>query len=179
MQTLQNLLKLDPDAKNKVFRKGEIIQEANSLKAYAIYVKKGILRSFIIDSKGKEHIYAFACEGWIIGDIEAMEYDQPTQLFVDCLEDSEVVLFENKCLFNPDLEKSQLIEYAKLLSRRIGRLQRRVLMLMGTSAKDRYQYFLDVYPELPNRISQKLIASYLGIAPQTLSTIRSKMARSK
>ncbi len=108
-----------------------------------------------------------------------MEYHQPTQLFVDCLEDSEVVFFDNNNLFKPDLSKDQLIENIKLFTRRIGRLQRRVLMLMGAPAKDRYQYFLDAYPELQHRIPQKMIAAYLGIAPQTLSTIRSKMAQSK
>jgi hypothetical protein len=52
-------------------------------------------------------------------------------------------------------------------------------MLMSASAKERYDFFLDAYPELPNRIPQKMIASYLGITPQALSTIRGKMARKK
>jgi len=121
----------------------------------------------------------FASEGWIIGDIEAIEYDQPAQLFIDCLEDSEVVLFNNKSLFNADLPREQLEENVQLLSRRIGRLQRRVLMLMEAPAINRYKYFLEIYPELPNRVPQKMIASYLGIMPQTLSTLRKKIAQSK
>lgn len=161
----------------KNYKKGETVQKAGALKAPAIYIKKGLLRSFIIDSNGKEHIYMFASEGWIIGDIEAMEYNQPAQLFIDCLEDSEVILFDKDGLFKDELPKEQIIKNVQLLSRRIGRLQRRVLMLMGAPAKDRYHHFLDIYPELPNRVPQKMIASYLGIMPQTLSTIRSKMAR--
>jgi CRP-like cAMP-binding protein len=155
------------------------LQRAEALKAPAIYVKKGLLRSYIIDSSGKEHIYMFASEGWIIGDIEAIEYDQPAQLFIDCLEDSEVLLFNNKSLFKADLSREQIEENVQLLSRRIGRLQRRVLMLMGAQAIDRYKYFLEIYPELPNRVPQKMIASYLGIMPQTLSTLRNKIAHSK
>lgn len=50
---------------------------------------------------------------------------------------------------------------------------------MGSPAIDRYIYFLETYPELHNRIPQHMIATYLGIAPQTLSTIRGKMARNK
>jgi len=179
MGSQEDILNLDPSSEKKIFKKGDIVQKANSLKAYAIFVTKGILRSYIIDSKGKEHIYAFASEGWIIGDIEAMEYHQPTQLIVDCIEDSEVVFFDTTNFLNPDLNKEHLIANMKLLSRRIGRLQRRVLMLMGAPAIDRYQYFLDTYPELQNRIPQKMIAAFLGIAPQTLSTIRSKLAQPK
>jgi len=121
----------------------------------------------------------FASEGWIIGDVEALEFEGPAQLFIDCLEDSEVILFNKDCLFKADLPKEKIVKNVLLLSRRIGRLQRRVLMLMEAPAKDRYKYFLETYPELPNRIPQKMIASYLGIMPQTLSTIRGKLAQSK
>ena len=177
MKELTEILNIDIDLKTKAFKKGEFLQKADDLRTFAIYVKKGLLRSYIIDSNGKEHIYMFASEGWIIADIEALEFDIPAQLFIDCLEDSEVIFFNNACLFKADLPKEKILENVRLLSRRMGRLQRRVLMLMGTPAIDRYQYFLEIYPELPNRLPQKMIASYLGIMPQTLSTIRSKLAR--
>jgi CRP-like cAMP-binding protein len=179
MKSLEDILNSDYETQTRILKKGDILQRPEALKAPAIYIKKGLLRSYIIDSKGKEHIYMFASEGWIIGDIEAIEYDQPTQLFIDCLEDSEVVLFNNKCLFNADLPKNQIEENVQLLNRRIGRLQRRVLMLMEAPAIDRYKYFLEIYPELPHRVPQKMIASYLGIMPQTLSTLRNKIAHSK
>lgn len=179
MKNLEYILKSDHETQTRTLKKGEVLQRAEALKAPAIFVKKGLLRSYIIDSNGKEHIYMFASEGWIIGDIEAIEYDQPAQLFIDCLEDSEVVLFNNKSLFNADLPREQLEENVQLLSRRIGRLQRRVLMLMEAPAINRYKYFLEIYPELPNRVPQKMIASYLGIMPQTLSTLRKKIAQSK
>ncbi|MFK7953504.1 MAG: Crp/Fnr family transcriptional regulator [Ekhidna sp.] len=179
MKNLESILKLDSAARTKTLKKGEYLQRAEALRAPAIYVKEGLLRSYIIDSNGKEHVYMFASEGWIIGDIEAMEYDQPAQLFIDCIEDSEVILFNNKRLFDSDLSKEQIVENVQLLSRRIGRLQRRLLMLMQSPAIDRYQYFLEIYPDLSNRIPQKMIASYLGIMPQTLSTLRSKMAQTR
>ena len=54
----------------------------------------------------------------------------------------------------------------KKMSRNIGKMQRRILMLIGSPAVDRYNYFLETYPELPNRVPQKMIASYLGIMPK-------------
>ncbi|MCI4671837.1 MAG: Crp/Fnr family transcriptional regulator [Bacteroidia bacterium] len=177
MNTLVDILNIYQNSKVQAFSKGTIVQKANDLKAPSIYVKKGILRSYIIDSSGKEHIYMFATEGWIIGDIEALEFKRPAQLYIDCLEDSEVIFFEKEQLFSDGLSKEKILENVNLFARRIGRLQRRVLMLMGAPAADRYAYFLEIYPELPSRVPQKMIASYLGIAPQTLSSIRSKMAK--
>ena len=121
----------------------------------------------------------FAPEGWIIADIESQEFEQATELFIDAIEDSEVIVVDIKILTKSKLTTIQLNKNVTLLSRRIGVLQRRVIMLMSASAKERYEYFLDAYPELPNRIPQRMIASYLGITPQALSTIRGEITRNK
>ncbi len=179
MKNLTDILNIDSDARVKEFKKGHILQRAGAHKASTFYVKKGLLRSYIIDSKGKEHIFMFAPENWIIADVEALEFNEPVQLFIDCLEDTEVIIFNKDCLFKADLPKEKMVENAQVLYRRMGKLQRRVLMLMGSPAIDRYTYFLNTYPELPNRVAQRMIASYLGITPQALSTIRGQITRSK
>jgi CRP-like cAMP-binding protein len=173
---IEAILNTHLKVKSKSFKKGHLIQQANNAQAPSIYVKKGILRSYIIDSNGKEHIYMFATEGYIVGDIEAMEYHQSTQLYIDCLEDCEVIFFSKEQLLSI-LSREHMMIFNQLLSRRIGRLQRRVLMLMGTPAVDRYNYFLEIYPELLAKVSQRMIASYLGITPQTLSSIRGEIAK--
>jgi len=179
MKSLSDILNIDPDAKVKEFKKGHMLQRAGDSRASTFYVKKGLLRSYIIDSKGKEHIFMFAPENWIIADVEALEFNEPVQLFIDCLEDTEVIVFNKDCLFKADLPKVKMVENAQLLYRRMGKLQRRVLMLIGSPAIDRYTYFVKTYPELPNRVPLRMIATYLGITPQALSTIRGKIARSK
>jgi CRP-like cAMP-binding protein len=179
MKNITEILNIDPRAKIKQIQKGEILQRAGDSVARTFYVKKGLLRSYIIDRKGKEHIFMFAPEGWIIADVEALEFNEPVQLFIDCLEDSEVVIFNKDFLFKADFPNEKMIENAQLLYRRLGKLQRRVLMLMGSPAIDRYTYFLNTYPELPNRVPQRMIASYLGITPQALSKIRGQITRSK
>lgn len=179
MENLTEIIGIDPTAEVKAFRKGQILQRAGDSKASTYYVNKGLLRSYIIDSKGKEHIFMFAPENWIIADVEALEFNEPIQLFIDCLEDSEVILFDKNCLFKADLPKEKIVRNSQLLYRRLGKLQRRVLMQMGSPAIDRYGHFLTTYPELPNRVPQRMIATYLGIAPQTLSTIRGKLARTQ
>lgn len=179
MENHDDLLKIDPNAQIKHFKKRSILQQKGDLKAKSFYVKKGLIRSYIIDSKGKEHIYMFAPEGWVIADLEASEFKEPAALYIDCIEDSEVIIFDKDCLFKADLPKETIVENANLLYRRMGMLQRRVLMLMSAPAIDRYTYFVKTHPQLPNRVPQHMIATYLGITPQALSTIRGKIARSK
>ncbi len=121
----------------------------------------------------------FASEGWLIADIESQEFNHPTELFIDCLENSEVVVFNRKCFREALLTEEQLKENAYLMARRIAVLQRRIIMLMSANAKDRYELFLETYPELPNRVPQRMIASYVGITPEALSKIRGKIVKSK
>ncbi|MDB4769098.1 Crp/Fnr family transcriptional regulator [Saprospiraceae bacterium] len=174
---LDKILNIENVSNLKHFKKGEFIQQPNQLKANAIYVKKGLIRSYIIDSNGKEHIYMFASEDWITGDIEAVELNEPTKLYIDCLEDSEVILLKKNHVDEANLSKEQLLKNMQKLWRNMAKLQQRILMLLGSPAIDRYKYFLEIYPELPNRVPQKMIASYIGVMPQTLSTIRSKIAK--
>lgn len=178
MKNFADIINIDPNAEVKDFKKGQLLQRAGDSIASTYYVKKGLLRSYVIDSKGKEHIFMFAPENWIVADLEALEFNEPVQLYIDCLEDSEVISFNKDCLFKAELPKEEMLVSAQLLYRRLGKLQRRVLMLMGSPALDRYTYFLDTYPELSSRVPQRMIATYLGVTPQALSTIRGKITRS-
>jgi CRP-like cAMP-binding protein len=158
--------------------KGTILLERNELPDRTFFVVKGCLRSYFIDAKGKEHVFMFAPEGWIIGDVEAQINNTPAELVVDAIEDSEIEVID-KALFE-DLYMGPYrgagVNIDKLL-RRISVLQRRVLMLMSASAKERYQHFIDIYPNIVQRVPQKMIASYLGITPEALSRIKHDMAK--
>jgi PHD/YefM family antitoxin component YafN of YafNO toxin-antitoxin module len=121
----------------------------------------------------------FAPEKWVIADIESQEFNQPARLFIDCVEESEVIILDRSLLIKSELNIDQLKNNVNLLSRRVAVLQRRVIMLMSASAKDRYELFLETYPKIPNRVPQRMIASYLGITPQALSNIRGEMTRKK
>ena len=179
MNYLNYILKSDPGAQIKHLKKGAKLQREGDETSQGFFVKKGLLRSYIIDSKGKEHTFDFASENWIVADIDSQEFGHPAELFIDCIEDSEVLIFDRECVAKADRTVEMLSDDIKLLSRRVGVLQRRVLMLMSTSASERYSQFLKSYPDLPNRVPQHMIATYLGITPQALSTIRGKISRSK
>jgi len=103
--------------------KGQILQRAGDTKAKIYLVKSGLLRSYIIDQKGKEHIFLFALQ--------------------------------------------------KILNR-LEALQNRVIMMMSSTAIERYEHFVKTYPKIIQRVPQRMIASYLGITPEALSNVKGK-----
>ena len=141
------------------FKKGCIIQRPGNQSKVGYRVLKGLLRSYAIDNKGREHNFMFAPENWIISDLEATEFNQPSVLFIQCMEDSWVRKFSPEDPKEINFDSSDHPERAKLLARRIAVLQRRVLMLMSATARERYEHFIDTYPQLIHRISQKNIVS--------------------
>ncbi|HAW53132.1 MAG TPA: Crp/Fnr family transcriptional regulator [Flavobacteriales bacterium] len=163
----------------KEVKKGEIIISKGDLKHKKFYVRNGLLRSYIIDSKGREHIYMFAPEGWVVSDLVSLTGNQPAIMFVDALEDSTLEVIDDERIWKlkdrfPELMTSE----SDRMLRRIAVLQQRVIMLLSASAQERYEAFLTKYPDLIQRIPQKMIASYLGVTPEALSKIRANMSKS-
>lgn len=149
-------------------KKGQILQRKGDLNSKVYQVESGLLRSYAISDKGKEPIFMFAPEGWIIADNVAP--DEPCDLFIDAIEGSIVWQKEKDHHEEHDLPK---------LIKRLSVLQKRVIMLMCASALERYEHFLATYPEIVQRVPQKMIASYLGITPEALSNVRKKRSQTK
>lgn len=163
----------------KTFKKGEILQRNGDSTSRIYYVKKGLLRSYMIDDKGKEHIFMFAPEDWIIAD--GADYTSPCQLFIDVLEDSEIEIIEKR-LFEEEYIPQTLTsdkQRTAAMIKRISVLQERVIMLMSASAIERYEHFKSTYPQIMQRVPQRMIASYLGITPEALSKVKSEKIKTK
>lgn len=147
--------------------KGQIIQRKGELNTKVYRVESGLIRSYSIDEKGKEHIYMFAPEKWIMAD--NCEANVPCELFIDALEDSVLIVSEKT------ISETEFDFF--LIFRRLATLQKRIIMLMSSSAIVRYKHFVETYPDIIQRVPQKMIASYLGITPEALSTVKSKMIK--
>ncbi len=155
--------------KNIQVNKGQILQRKGDLNSKVYQVESGLLRSYSIDEKGKEHIYMFAPENWIMAD--NCEANLPCELFIDALEDSVLIVSD----------KEKVIENADVhsLVRRLFTLQHRIIKLMSSTAIERYEHFIETYPDIVQRVPQRMIASYLGITPEALSKAKGDKARSK
>ncbi|MFZ9755380.1 MAG: Crp/Fnr family transcriptional regulator [Bacteroidia bacterium] len=160
--------------------KGRILVDPNKERSQVYFVAKGLLRLFATDSEGKEHMLSFAAENWWIGDRNNPSLDKPAELFIDAYEDS-VILELGTRFFEGASEQSPAFRSfnERLMLRHMNKLYQRVYSLIGTNAKQRYEEFLRTYPNLAQRLPQTLIASYLGMTPESLSRIRKEMAQLK
>jgi CRP-like cAMP-binding protein len=160
--------------------KGEIVQLPNEQKHKIISVITGLLRMYVVDEKGKEHIYMFAPEGWTLSDFSAIANNTASTFFIDAIENSEIEIISKGIHEKlPNTLEEQTLQTIDLMGRRIATLQNRVIMLLSYSALDRYKQFISTYPDIVNRVPQKMVASYLGITPQALSKIRGQKNHKK
>lgn len=158
-------------------RKGEVLLRAGDKQGRGFYVASGCLRSYVIDSSGKEHVVQFAPEDWFVSDLKSMLRGVPASMFIDALEPSVVHEIDNDrardTLSNDPATQAMMFEKAH---NRMVTLQDRVIELLAASGEERYLRFIKTYPGLMQRLPQKLIASYLGVTPESLSRIRRSIA---
>ncbi len=157
--------------------KGEFLLREGEVCRQSFYVEKGLLRYYSIDNKGKEHIIQFAPEGWFVGDRESQFFNRPSKFFIQALEDSNVAMIDEEliCTISNTDEAFGLFNN-HLLHNHIRQLQHRINMLLSATAEERYLDFIKIYPDILLRVPQTLVASYLGITPESLSRVRKDLA---
>lgn len=165
--------------KPKQVKKGHFLVEAGEMATFECYVLSGCLRSYHIDEKGNEHMLQFAPEDWWTGDIASFTKGLPAVLFCDALEDSLILKLEREDI-EPLYARVPKFErfFRILITNALITAQRRLISTISRPAEERYVEFARMYPGLDGRVPQKLIASFLGMTPEFLSTVR-KRALSK
>ena len=165
---------------SKKLKKGQILQREGELARYGTFVTKGLLRSYVIDAKGKEYIIQFAPENWWISDKAGMSPNTKAVYFIDAIEESDILLLDTPSHF-------KLIEhvpgYASAfqtgVQKHAAAKDRRIVASLTSTAEERYNDFLKTYPSIAQRVPQHMLASYLGITPETLSRVRKQLSRRK
>lgn len=153
----------------KLKRKQYLNQEGDISKGPA-FVAQGILRSYSLDKNGFEHVIQFAPPGWWIGDIYSIVKQQPGRLYVDAVEDSEIIW-----LWKSDLDElySKIPKFERffriLAENSIINYQDRLISNLSLPAMERYASFCRQYPSLIQCLPQKQVASYIGVTPEFLS----------
>jgi len=176
----KDMLSVLENCETKKVKKDEFLLRANEHCKHTFFVEKGLLRQYAIDKKGKEHILSFAPENWWVTDRESAYFNLPSAYFIQALEDSEVVLIDEHFLqWLSEKVKSFTDFNNRLLHNHIRQLQNRVNLLLSSSAEDRYLQFIKMYPDILLRVPQTMVASYLGITPESLSRVRKALARKK
>lgn len=164
----------------KKLRKRQYLLQEGDVGKYVAFVEKGMLRSYSVDEKGYEHILQFAFEGWWIGDHFSFLTGEPSPYNIDALEDCELLLLTRSA-------EEQLIQkvpkmerfFRLLLQNSLISLQRRLVGSLSQPAEKRYTELTQSCPTIAQRVPQHMMASFLGITPETLSRIRREVAGRK
>lgn len=137
------------------------------------FVEKGALYSYSLDSKGNQHVLRFAFDGWWIADMQSFFTGKPSTLNIEVLEDSELLVLDRK---NHEMLLKEVPPYERyhriIIENAYVALQQRVENALGRTAEEKYARLIKHNPEFMNRVPLNLVASYLGISPETLSRVR-------
>ena len=155
-----------------------ILLSSNEIAKHTYFVNSGILRSFNINDNIIEHVLHFACEGWWIGDMYSYISQKPGNLFIEVLEDAELVIITKPNQEELYLQIPKLERFFRILAENsLVSHQERLMDNLSLTAEERFEKFCIKYPTLIQKISQKNVASYIGVTPEFFSKMKSKMLR--
>jgi CRP-like cAMP-binding protein len=162
----------------KKLRKRQYLLQEGDVWKYNAFITKGLVRFYSVDESGRENIVSFAKENWWTGDRASLLTGEPSKNNIDAIEDTELVLitktnFDRLCLEIPALNDmvNAIINKSFITS------QNRIHSAISFTAEKKYLDFVQKYPDLSLRVPQAMIASYLGITPETLSRVRKETAK--
>ena len=162
----------------KKFKAKSILLSSGEIAKSTYFVNSGILRSFNINDNIIEHVLHFACEGWWIGDMYSYISGKPGNLFLEVLEDAEVVEItkENQEILYREIPKLERF-FRILAENSLVSHQERLMDNLSLSAEERFEKMCKRYPDLIQKVPQKHLASYIGVTPEFFSKMKSRLLK--
>ncbi|CAD0004178.1 Crp/Fnr family transcriptional regulator [Flavobacterium salmonis] len=152
--------------KTIILKEGDICKTIN-------FVQSGTLRAFYRDQQGKESTIMFAVSGWWITDMACFINQQPAILNIETIEESYMLHLQKDDLDDLYLKIPKFERFFRIIMQNAYiREQLRVIQNLSLTAEQLYYIFLEKYPQVVKQVTQKQIASYLGITPEFLSMIK-------
>lgn len=159
----------------KHIAKGEILHRPGEICNHVSFVNSGLLRSYMM-VEGKEFISHFAMENCYISVYDSFLTRQRGDIFIDALEDTEVVQlsYENLQWLYRSVPSAQM--FGRLIAEQIYILTtKRSNSLFLNSPEERYFELLRENPSVLQRVPQYMVASFIGVTPEALSRIRKRV----
>ena len=161
----------------KKLRKRQYLLQEGDVCKHLTFIAKGLLRTYNVDDKGDEHMSVFGWEGWWLSDFNSFLSGEPAVFNIDAIEDSELLLISRENYEALTLAVPIMDRYFRILYQNsIVTKDRRLMSTITHSAEERYLQLAESNPQILERIPQNMIASYLGLAPETISRIKKNIA---
>lgn len=155
--------------------KRELILKQGQTCKNLFFVESGSLRAYNVNKAGKESTIMFAIQDWWITDMNCFVNQKPALLSIEALEDSKITVLPFPVLEGLYLEMPKLERFFRILFQNAYiREQQRALDNISLTTEERYSQFVERYPATMEKVTQKQIASYLGVTPEFLSAIKKK-----
>jgi CRP-like cAMP-binding protein len=162
----------------KVRKKQYLLQEGDVCK-WVAFIETGALRLYKVNEDGSEHIVQFALEGQFMTDLYSFLTNEPSIYNIDAVEDSELVLITKSA--SDELRKlsPKFQEFVlQATSDAYIQLEKRMTSVISLGLEERYKELTSKYPNIIRRLPQHMIASYMGLTPETLSRVRKRLNQS-
>ncbi|MFY8098279.1 MAG: Crp/Fnr family transcriptional regulator [Flavobacterium sp.] len=186
LENINKIVSLTPEEEQLILTQVEVkhykaksmLLKAEEVSRNTYFVQRGVVRSFTINDQIIEHVLHFACEGWWIGDMYSYIAEKPGNLFIEVLEDAEIVCVSketHQLLYQkiPKLERFFRI----LAENSLVAHQERLIDNLSLTAEERFEKFCSKYPTLIQRVPQKQIASFIGVTPEFFSKMKAKLLK--
>ena len=157
----------------KKLRKRQYFLQEGDVCKYIAFIVKGSARTFTVDEKGHENVLKLAVENWWLADFESFYLLTPSRFNIEALENLEVLQSTNAQIedFLKDIPAFAAMQNVISQNYTIAN-QKRMQAAITYTAEERYEDLVSNYPHFLKRFPQNMIASYLGLSPETLSRIR-------
>jgi CRP-like cAMP-binding protein len=168
LDQIVSCFKLKSVTKNSI-----LLQEGNVCKEF-YFIHTGCIRTFFIDKNGHEKTRYIMLDNYIGTALTSFISQKPSVEFVEALEDTELLAISHSDFYRLNKEKDSWKNfYQRILEMAYSFQNRKIEQLVTLTAKQRYENVLKENPALIQRISNKVLASYLDIREETLSRLKS------
>jgi len=186
IQTIKHFIKLSTEEEQQVaalfkerqLSKGEYFLQEGGVCKHVGFIQEGLVRYFI-NKDGQELSGEFGKEGEFVCNYLSFLDGSVSEESIQCLEDTRLLVItydDLQVIYNTIAEGNKfgrLIAEALFVS-----AKRKIASMYSDSPETRYLQFLQLYPDLQQRIPQYYISSYVGVKPPSLSRIRKRLSQS-
>ncbi len=178
--SLKDIQVLIQAAKKQSFAPGAYLIKEGTLKRDVFFIRKGLVRTFIVNQKGDEITTSLRWENNFVMSPRSILFNEPSKFYLEAIEPTEVFSMDADVL-QSIISKDHKLEANRkyFLRKELNRAFEQIDAFILLSPEERYVKFIQTNPDIVNRVPNKYIANVLGITPVSLSRIRKRLASKK